>query len=1269
MLFAPPGRTEPVHGEYPLSVWIGLLEDSGAWTRRKAAEAVASFGPQAAHAVPALIALLGDREPLNRSAASEALVEIGPVALPDLVQALRDPLPVRRRGIVRVLSRFQGVKRDAALLKILDDPDAEVSLAAAEGLLDRPEARPAVLARLVEKLEKGERRRLDVVRLLVRLGPEAAVAVPELRKMLRSPKTDDGLFRAAAEALRRIGPAARVSIPELRALLTAPETSLELCVSVAAALLALGETPESVFPVLLEHFEPRREIDPAHDSSERLLRAFESIPELFQRQALAMLLTGRPPPDDPEERNTLLRLRWPTEPRTLSVLERALNSPKDEVRALAARALGRFEELPVEVIAELRRLADDDVDTAVRRWAAIALCRLPGALRPADVAELIDALADGDSTLPELGPRLNWQAAAIPALAEAAVTTVPHLARALKSEQREVRAGAAETLALIALSSPEAIHPALPALKEMARLDAGANESHPSQIRAAAWAAVALVRLEVDPLAVRGTLIHARILVEERLNDPAHGLLARPPEGHSERAARLSLRRAVDEALGRLEDDAVPPLLAALNEGRPEAGTLAALVELIRSRKAPTALPALVQLLGHGKDGARSGAALVLRRLTTAELQPALPAVLRALEDRDADVRLQAALILVETGQHLDQARSVLLELFKNHVEERGWAAHALCRIGVPAARAPELLELAAQSPTPERLRVYFRAAPDPLTPLEALLDHPDRRTWAGSTLQQLGPAGLAVLGHALRHGGPAARPLAARLLNNELTLPAPAVTALHQSLTDPDPQVAGHAAVGLAWLGHGDASAVRVLRRVLSSGDREMRRLAAHALGWADRQAEEATAALLRALADEEMGVRMAAASALGLLGGKDCLPALQRCYADDPEPAVRVTAIQAVGSIVQRHPDDQPAAVQPLLVFLNDPNPDLQLVVGDVLAKMSYPKIQSLVLTPLTAVLEQPGHPLASKAAQILSCGGGEILPYLTRLLKSPHARTRGWAISILRFMKVDRTWMPPLLRLGLGDDSAEVREATYSVLRHWKDASVAVPLLRERLECDPAVRRTAALGLLAELGAEAREALPALLSHLGHRDDEVRRAALEAVLAISPVSPEALPGFTALLKDPTPKVRELAVQGLAALGPPALPALLQALRDDSDSVQKKALAGLAELPRLPAEALPLLVTRMRESERSIRAGAARALSGLGERGGPAVPALTAALRDDDPDVRAAAARTLGALGTPARAAVAELKTLRRDGHESVRRAAAAALAKLTADHQPSR
>lgn len=75
-----PAGPEPVSHERPLSEWMAELKAQAPSSRNAAAYEIASMGPAAAPAVPALIEALDDPDAAVRFPVTVALGEIGPAA-------------------------------------------------------------------------------------------------------------------------------------------------------------------------------------------------------------------------------------------------------------------------------------------------------------------------------------------------------------------------------------------------------------------------------------------------------------------------------------------------------------------------------------------------------------------------------------------------------------------------------------------------------------------------------------------------------------------------------------------------------------------------------------------------------------------------------------------------------------------------------------------------------------------------------------------------------------------------------------------------------------------------------------------------------------------------------------------------------------------------------------------------------------------------------------------------------------------------------------
>jgi HEAT repeat protein len=157
--------------------------------------------------------LLADADPGVGQAAGAALIRLGGVCVDTLRDKLTDPAV--QTNVLEVLAGIGPAAKPALddLVKELGDADAEHA----------SEAAVAIAA----------------------IGPDAAAAVPALRRLVADTQAAPGLRYSAAYALGRIGPAARETLADLRGL---TETKDELMATVAVwAALKVAPEEKSLF--------------------------------------------------------------------------------------------------------------------------------------------------------------------------------------------------------------------------------------------------------------------------------------------------------------------------------------------------------------------------------------------------------------------------------------------------------------------------------------------------------------------------------------------------------------------------------------------------------------------------------------------------------------------------------------------------------------------------------------------------------------------------------------------------------------------------------------------------------------------------------------------------------------------------------------------------------------------------------------------------------------------------------------------------------------
>lgn len=249
----------------------------------------------------------------------------------------------------------------------------------------------------------------------------------------------------------------------------------------------------------------------------------------------------------------------------------------------------------------------------------------------------------------------------------------------------------------------------------------------------------------------------------------------------------------------------------------------------------------------------------------------------------------------------------------------------------------------------------------------------------------------------------------------------------------------------------------------------------------------------------------------------------------------------------------------------------------------------------------------------------------------------------------------------------------------------------------------RRTVAVSVLDQLGAEYRPALTGALTALKEdTESDVREAAVHTVARLAQKSHEikekekrdravesrdlAIEALRQALKsDRAEKVREAAASALGRIGtsdnvPEAsllaafrgsVPYLTDALKDPHSGTRAAAAEALGRMGSHSREAVPALIDTFkdRKADRFVRGFAAMALGRIGGAAAqPAVAPLATALLETDsaPEVRRSAAEALGMLKTEAASAAGPLGQALKDRNTPVRRAAAAALGQIGPEAQ---
>jgi HEAT repeat protein len=268
------------------------------------------------------------------------------------------------------------------------------------------------------------------------------------------------------------------------------------------------------------------------------------------------------------------------------------------------------------------------------------------------------------------------------------------------------------------------------------------------------------------------------------------------------------------------------------------------------------------------------------------------------------------------------------------------------------------------------------------------------------------------------------------------------------------------------------DPQAIPVLVDLLHDQDQLVRARSAYCLGLLGPKAKPAVPALTAPLRDGSWVVRREAAHALEATGpeGADAVPALVETL-DDTEPVVRCFAARALWRVS----GESEKPVRTLVALVNSPDrtpegSSRRLQAIEALGEMGPDA--ALAIPALISALhdkENPSNGIPGGAAEALGRIG-------------PRAQGAEAALTAL-----------------LDDEGSYVRvkaaQALWRILRR-SDPSVRVlmEVLKNR-ECD-VFQRTLAVRALAEIGAEARTAVPTLEAAVGDPNQEISSAAREAL-----------------------------------------------------------------------------------------------------------------------------------------------------------------------------
>ncbi len=557
------------------------------------------------------------------------------------------------------------------------------------------------------------------------------------------------------------------------------------------------------------------------------------------------------------------------------------------------------------------------------------------------------------------------------------------------------------------------------------------------------------------------------------------------------------------------------------------------------------------------------------------------------------------------------------------------------------------------------------KAGPADVAPVAALTEQLKSETQGPQAVGQLARLDAATAVPALTKALGADYPAevrwrAARELGNVGQAAEPALGGLIANLKDNDHRVRAYACFALGRIGGAATQAATpslvervtddnaIVRRAavdallaLQPDKNVLVPLMAKALGDAEpriaiaavrtlvSQGEAVVPALIAALENEKAAYW--ATVALEQMGPRaaEAVPTLSRLV-NHSDPEVRLQALMTLAAVGEAA---RPATPQIIDRLKNDPLNGVRYAAAYALGRIGVDaqaqaslnetaRSDNLMLAMVSAWALAQAHPqdkqIATHAANLIVSG-----------LKSEDPTLQAAAARILAESKISTAITTPALESALATTSPEV--VAQAIEAFAAQGAKAVPRITAALDNEKL--RPYALKIISQIGADAAEAVPALIKALDGADAETRAELHFALAAIGPASAPAAPKLVEALASDDNQVKYSAIYALGRIGEQARDAayqdLVQLLATDDQFTRIAAVWAMVRLdpgrPELAEKAVPLLTEALKSDREEVRAEAASTLGELGKHAQPAAPALKKALQDPSTAVQEAARAAL--------------------------------------------
>lgn len=625
------------------------------------------------------------------------------------------------------------------------------------------------------------------------------------------------------------------------------------------------------------------------------------------------------------------------------------------------------------------------------------------------------------------------------------------------------------------------------------------------------------------------------------------------------------------------------------------------LTELLKAAKQKDNVESRVQaIMGLADFGPKAG--------------PALPDLLDALQTKNEDLRLNAAITLSKIG--LGAIKPVSKLLNSEDDDTRFYAIWTIGWIGPDAKEtAPTIIKLMNDKNEGIRRKAAFalgRLAGDPDRTIEVLVnafkdESGEVRQAAGEALARFGTAAVPSLIDLLKSEKNEARMQAATSLGeigSDAKDAVPALKNLYLSKESPAPY---HYAPILAKLGKAGLPALEAGFR---DARPDLRQSASQAI---QQMGAEGVPVLVDALGDKNVDVRRQAAQTLlpMRVGDKSVVIALAFALADEDDQVKQfsISALQQLG----------------------------------IQAKLAAPKVKDAMTDMNPNVRMQ--------AYQFLSQIGEDPRPTLTKALESKNDKIRINTASLMVQVGLDTATAQPILVAALAhDDLALKMQAAFTLAQRKLERDKVLPIFVDGLKHKSSGVRLQAVQGVSMFGNGASAYAVDIAKMFKDSDSSVRQQSIYALQNVRGTPEAVIPILNGIFKDGAPEAKRAIMQMVYIYGDKSMDLIIDGLKDKDTSVRQQAIWAIRNVRGTPERMVPVLTDLFKDGDSSVKTSVLSIAFIYGEK---SLDIVTTGLKDKDGNVRQQAIWALhNVRGTPEKM-VPMLRTIFKEGDANARAA----------------